>query len=103
MNKFEPLLVHIGSHERHIMKSITIHNLDDTLESLIKEKAKQNGLSLNRTIKMLLKKSFGLGTEVKEDHKNDFIDFSGKWSAKDEKEFNNNTKDLSKINSGDWE
>ena len=36
------------------MKSITIHNLDETLENLIKERAKKQGKSLNKTIQALL-------------------------------------------------
>lgn len=36
------------------MKSITIHGLEDPLNTLIREKARQEGLSLNKTIKLLL-------------------------------------------------
>lgn len=36
------------------MKSITIHNLDDPLYTLIRVKAKNEGLSLNKAIKKLL-------------------------------------------------
>ena len=42
------------------MKSITIHGLDGKLYERIKEKAKRQGLSLNRTIKNLLEKSLGI-------------------------------------------
>ena len=36
------------------MKLITIHDLEDSLEALIQEKAREEGLSLNKTVKMLL-------------------------------------------------
>ena len=49
------------------MKSITIHNLDDKLDSLIREKAKKQGISLNKTIKTLLRKSLGLGKNIEKD------------------------------------
>ena len=39
------------------MKSITIHGLEDPLDTLIREKARQEGLSLNKTIKH---KRFGM-------------------------------------------
>ena len=42
------------------MKSITIHGLDEGLEAMIEEKARQEGLSLNKTVKMLLREALGL-------------------------------------------
>ena len=85
------------------MKSITIHNLDDTLSSLIQEKAKKSGLSLNKTIKMLLKKSLGLPSGKNNDHKNEFMDLFGIWSEADHNKFNDKIKELEKIDTQDWE
>jgi len=34
------------------MKSITIHNLDDPLDRLLQERARSQGMSLNKTIKI---------------------------------------------------
>lgn len=85
------------------VKSITIHNLDDSLDTLIRKKAKKNGLSLNKTIQLLLKESLGLKTKEISDHKNDFIDLCGVWNEKDKKEFQENTADLNEINEMDWE
>jgi len=42
------------------MKSITIHGLDGPLDTLIREKARKQQLSLNKTIKLLLEESLGL-------------------------------------------
>ncbi len=84
------------------MKSITIHNLDDKLDSLIREKAKKQGMSLNKTIKLLLKKSLGLDKNSENDHKNDFLDLFGIWSKKDLNEFNKKIKDLREVNINDW-
>ncbi len=84
------------------MKSITIHNLDDKLDSLIREKAKKQGMSLNKTIKLLLKKSLGLDKNNENDHKNDFMDLFGIWSKKDLNEFNKKIKDLREVNINDW-
>ncbi len=74
------------------MKSITIYNLDDSLDSEIKKLAYKKGISLNKTIKDLLKKSFGL--DKKNSFRRNFDEFSGIWTKNDEKEFNNAIKDL---------
>ncbi|MGB5615690.1 MAG: hypothetical protein WBM78_02535, partial [Desulfobacterales bacterium] len=42
------------------MKSITIHGIDEPLVKLIKSKAKQEGLSINKTIKKILESSLGV-------------------------------------------
>ena len=83
------------------MKSITIHGLDALLYERIKEKAKSQGLSLNKTIKNLLEKSLGIGTS-KNDHREDFIEFFGAWSEGDAKEFDVSIQDFEKIDPGDW-
>lgn len=84
------------------MKSITIHNLDDALESLIKEKAKKQGISLNKTIQILLKQSLGLNSKPSGNHREDFLDIFGSWSEKDEMEFIKKSQDFNTINESDW-
>jgi len=84
------------------MKSITIHNLDDRLDSLIREKAKEQGTSLNKTIKLLLKKSLGLYSNNDEDRKDDFLDLFGVWKKRDKNEFDENTKEFRKVNPEEW-
>lgn len=81
------------------MKSITIHNLDDTLAKLLKEKAAQNDTSLNQTIKKLLEQSLGI---YKQSNKHDFSEFSGVWSKKEFEEFKKSIKDFEKVNRADW-
>ena len=85
------------------MKSITIHNLDDMLEKKIKEKAKSQGLSLNKTIKKLLERSLGIDRRKRNDHREDFIDLFGTWSQEDFDEFDNAISDFKKIDPRDWE
>ena len=84
------------------MKSITIHNLDDPLDTLIREKAKTEGLSLNRTIKKLLAEALGLSLKKGEGRGKDFLDLFGVWSNKEVKEFNKQVGDLEKIDREDW-
>ncbi|MBI4651966.1 hypothetical protein HY745_11935 [Candidatus Desantisbacteria bacterium] len=85
------------------MKSITIHNIDNTTDILIREKAKKEGKSLNKTIQSLLKKSLGLDALNENDRKKNFLDLFGSWNKNDEKEFINNTKTFNKIDAEDWE
>jgi len=84
------------------MKSITIHNLDDPLNSLIREKAKNEGLSLNNTIKKLLAEALGLPLKKGEGRGKDFLDLFGVWSNEEVKEFNKQVGDLEKIDREDW-
>lgn len=84
------------------MKSITIHNLDDSLESLIREKAKKLGISLNKTIQLLLKQALGLNSKKTKGNREEFLDVFAVWSKRDEDEFNKKIKDFTKINKADW-
>jgi hypothetical protein len=85
------------------MRSITIHDLDDSLEALIEEKAREEGLSLNKTVKMLLRQALGLAPGGNGDRKADFTEFCGVWTKADEAEFVKNTRDLHKIDPRDWQ
>jgi len=82
------------------MKSITIHGLDDSLDRIIREKAKIEGASLNKTIKKLLRESLGISTEPTK--QSDFSEFLGVWSKEEFKKFEKSTKDFEKIDQADW-
>ena len=84
------------------MHSITIHNLKEEIYNTIKEKAKKDGLSLNKTIKNLLKKELGFSNSKRTDNSADFTDLFGVWSKKEAKEFEEATKDLEMIFEEDW-
>lgn len=84
------------------MKSITIHDLDESLEAMIEERARQEGLSLNRTVKMLLRKALGLEPGGNGDRKADFAEFCGVWSKADRAEFDRKTQDVRKVDREDW-
>jgi plasmid stability protein len=79
------------------MKSITIHNLDDSLEALIRQKAKDEGLSLNRTVKMLLRKALGQEPSSGRDRRAEFAEFCGVWSKADATEYDRNTRELRRV------
>ena len=85
------------------MKSITLHGLDSKLYERIKEKAKRQGLSLNKTIKNLLEKSLGIKNHNRTDHREDFIEFCGVWTEAEAKEFAGAIEDFEKIDPRDWQ
>lgn len=84
------------------MKSITIHGLDDELDREIREKAKNQGASLNKTIKRLLKKALGLKSPTEPDYRSEFTDLFGVWSEEDYREFTESTEDFSVVEPGEW-
>ncbi len=84
------------------MKSITIHGLDDPLNTLIREEAKKQGMSLNKTIKKLLAESLGIATTSNDDHKKDFLDLFGTWRPEEARDFARRLGDFEKIDSEDW-
>ncbi len=84
------------------MKSITIHNLDKTLDMKIRERARKSGLSLNKTIQSVLRESFGLSSGPSPDHSADFDEFLGVWSKHDADSFAKNNSSFSKIDESDW-
>ena len=85
------------------MKSITIHALDNTLDARIRERAKAEGKSLNKTIKGLLEEALGLSGKKSRDHREDFMDLYGSWAEADVEEFEQATRDLRQVDAGDWQ
>lgn len=84
------------------MKSITISGLDDVLDKRLREKAKRQGLSLNKTIKELLAKSLELNRKKRKDNREEFMELFGVWSENDLKEFNSAVSEFNQVDPGDW-
>lgn len=84
------------------MSSITIHGLEDPLDSLIRKKAKQEGLSLNKTIKKLLLESLELDQSAGMTKKSDFADLCGVWTDAEAQQLHKQISDLEKIDPEDW-
>jgi len=83
------------------MKSLSIHGLDEEMEKLINNRAKNAKISVNKFVKELLRKSLGLGPE-KKDNSAEFLDFLGVWTADEQKSFQEAIKDLETVNPEDW-
>ena len=84
------------------MKSITIHGLDEHLAALIEAKAKEEGLSLNKTIKKILEEYLGVKMKDEKQHRRDFEEFCGLWSQTELSQFDEALKDFEKVNEKDW-
>lgn len=84
------------------MKSITIHNLDEPLNALLREKARQQGTSLNKTIKSLLEDSLGIAPGKRPAHRDDFLDLCGIWSPDEVAQFEKTQGDFATIDPEDW-
>ena len=85
------------------MSTLTIHALDAVVEKRIRSKAKREGRSLNQTLKELLAVSVGVSQAAVTDHRSDFSEFCGIWSAKESLEFKAATSDLEIVDKDDWQ
>lgn len=82
------------------MKSITVHGLDSELYTSLRSQAISQGLSLNKTIKEILRKSLGLTHKRAE--RGDFSKFFGVWSKKEADKIEKVLEDFEKIDEEDW-
>lgn len=99
MNHFSSKVVNL--YEKKFMKSLTIHNIDIQLMQIIEAKAAEWGLSLNKTIKRLLKEH--LSNEPVQKDANPFNEIAGKWSATEHKAFEKNTAQFNEIDKTLWQ
>jgi len=89
-------MVHLEVH----MKSITIHDIDATLDKKISEKSREYGLSQNRTVKTILQHS--LLADQKASKREMFADLFGKWTQKEKEEFDERLANLEATDTSDW-
>ena len=67
------------------------------------ERARREGVSMNRLVKSLLASAVGLDKPPETDHREDFLDLFGTWSEEEAARFHERIKDLERIEPGDWE
>lgn len=85
-----------------IMKSITIHSIDDSLYSKIESVAAEEHSSMNKTVKKILAGAMGQTKDITAGRRKDFMDIFGKWSKKDLADFERNLEETRKIDMEDW-
>ena len=80
---------------------MSIHDLDETLATLIRERARAQGTSLNQTIKRLIEEALGVRI-TRNRHRKDFEKFCGMWSKREAAAFDKSTSEFGKVNAEDW-
>lgn len=85
------------------MKSITIHGIDEVLAKMLRHRAREEKLSMNKTVKKILEEALGVKIQPGEAHRKDFEEFCGIWSAADYNDFEQNIEALRKTDVEDWE
>ena len=84
------------------MKTLTIRGIDTELDFKIKEKSKQNGESINKIVLQLLNSAFGLEKNKIFPTYHDLDSLAGTWTKEDEDNFNQNIKELNKVDKELW-
>ena len=84
------------------MKSFTIHKLDSELAEQLEKRARRDGLSLNRTVKDILRTALGLDKTPAENHRSDFTDLFGSWSQEEASAFDQRNRKARTVDPGDW-
>ena len=84
------------------MATMTIRGLDDLTVKALREKAKEEGTSVNATLVKLLKEDLGLKKKKRMVVHNDLDHLAGTWSDKDYKEFQKIMKDFETIDENMW-
>jgi hypothetical protein len=82
------------------MSQITLRKLPKNVEQQIRQIARENNTSINRTIIYLLKKSLGINDSVEK--RRDLSDLAGTWNEKDVIEFKENTKMFERVDDEIW-
>jgi hypothetical protein len=83
------------------MSSISIHNLDFSIEQKVKQLAEEKHQSINKTVKEILEERFEepaykIGNRMR------FEKFCGIWSEQEYEAFCVATEDFNKVNPEDW-
>jgi plasmid stability protein len=84
------------------MGAMTIRGLDDMTIKALKDKAKQDGSSINAALLKILRKELGLDKKQHTAVYHDLDHLAGTWDKKDLAEFQKNVKDFEKIDEKMW-
>ena len=84
------------------MKSLTIHALDEQLAAQIKQRAREQSLSMNEVVKQLLSESLGIKVPAVPPHQEDFAGFCGTWTAAEARVFEARVAETKRVDPEDW-
>ena len=83
------------------MSSISIHNLDLSIEQKVKQLAEEKHQSINKTVKEILEEKFE-EPAYKTGNRKRFEKFCGIWSEQEYEEFHKATEDFNKVDPEEW-
>jgi hypothetical protein len=83
------------------MNSFTIHNLDKPLATLLRARAREQGVSVNQFVKALLEQALGVKPAPSKNRQH-FEKFLGTWSKAEKAEFDRATADFERIEEAEW-
>ena len=81
---------------------LTIRDVDERLRNAIQHEATTRGLSLNRTLLLLLRQATGLQAPAARPEYDDLDDLSGTWSTEEAEDFDRVLADQRVIEEGLW-
>lgn len=84
------------------MGAITVRNLPPKVAKAIREKARKERLSINKTVVKLLEEATGLSRDGKRPLYHDLDRFAGTWSKEEYDEFMESLKEQRKIEPDMW-
>ncbi|KKR30037.1 MAG: hypothetical protein UT63_C0108G0002 [Candidatus Gottesmanbacteria bacterium GW2011_GWC2_39_8] len=84
------------------MSVMTVRGIDDTMAKVLKEKANQEGTSVNTVLLKTLRESLGLKKKKRTVVYNDLDHLAGTWSEKDFLEFQEKIADFETVDKKMW-
>ena len=85
-----------------IMKSITIHKVDEQLAKRIEREAEETGTSVSRTVKRLLEEALGMKPCRPGPNREQFEAFFDVWSNDDLERFSSSISDMERVDEEEW-
>ena len=83
-------------------RAITVRNLPREVERAVQEKARKEGLSLNRAVAALLEEATGRRAATKAAGHHDFDKYAGRWRKAEADAFDASLKDQRRVDPADW-
>ena len=85
------------------MAVMTIRGLDDVMVRALKERAREEGASVNAILLKVLKEGLGLKKKARTVIHTDLDHLAGTWSDKDYKEFQKKIEDFERVDEDMWQ
>jgi plasmid stability protein len=85
------------------MSSLTIHALDQQLADTIRQRARDESISMNELVKRILAEGLGIKVPAEPPHRREFAAFHGTWTAAEAEEFGTRVAGTEQVDPGDWQ